>query len=233
MFKKYAVLIPAYNEELTIGAVLRDWISFAPWAKIVAVNDGSTDKTRVVIDQYAQKHKQNIIAIHLPTNVGKSRAVLEGLKYVSTDYVFMYDADISNFDFKKMLRISDRFLKRHAGNNNCALIFYSTYKPVLRLFYNYSGLRVVPKFVLEELKSKIFTNNKVKENYTIELLINSFLMEKNMEVFLAPILFDHVQKHQKYPLKEAMYRQLKMNWELLANDKDFFKFRKYVKPLST
>jgi len=84
------VIIPAYNEEQTIGEVLADLKATAPEFDVIVVNDGSSDGTRGVVSGLGVKQ------IVLPCNLGYGRALQTGLKYsVNRGYeivVFM-DAD--------------------------------------------------------------------------------------------------------------------------------------------
>jgi poly-beta-1,6-N-acetyl-D-glucosamine synthase len=102
------VLIPAYNEELTIGSTI-DSIKKQtyPIKKILVVDDCSTDQTgvlaRVQLSFKADNnlHWTQIIAnatqvdvVTTKKNTGaKSEAQNYGLNYVSTDVVVMVDAD--------------------------------------------------------------------------------------------------------------------------------------------
>ena len=40
-----SIVIPAFNEAGSIGAVVRDLEAAAPWHEILVVDDGSTDQT--------------------------------------------------------------------------------------------------------------------------------------------------------------------------------------------
>ena len=86
-----SVIIPAYNEEKvlkkSIGALLRShYRNF----EIIIVNDGSTDKTKEIIDKLAMHPK--VRGIH-QKNAGKPAAVNMGLNYAKGDIVASMDAD--------------------------------------------------------------------------------------------------------------------------------------------
>jgi len=51
---KIIVIIPAYNEEETIGGVIEDVKKEMPGADIVVVNDGSTDATPLIVREFAR-----------------------------------------------------------------------------------------------------------------------------------------------------------------------------------
>lgn len=90
MSSKMLVVIPAYNEEETIGAVVRDVKEHFPRAHILVVNDGSTDQT-------SQKARdEDAAVIDLPYNLGIGVAVQTGYKFArekGCSLVVQVDAD--------------------------------------------------------------------------------------------------------------------------------------------
>ena len=52
---KILVIIPAYNEEETIGGVIEDVKKEMPGADIVVVNDGSTDATPLIVREFVRE----------------------------------------------------------------------------------------------------------------------------------------------------------------------------------
>jgi glycosyltransferase involved in cell wall biosynthesis len=84
------VVIPALNEEESIGFVIQKIKTSLPVADIVVVNDGSSDKTSLVGLQHG------ITVLDLPFNLGIGGAVQTGLKYAygqGYDIVVEIDAD--------------------------------------------------------------------------------------------------------------------------------------------
>jgi glycosyltransferase involved in cell wall biosynthesis len=57
---KYAVIIPVYNEELTIGNVLDELLLLIPYADIFVINNNSTDKTFEIVNKYTKNSKVKI-----------------------------------------------------------------------------------------------------------------------------------------------------------------------------
>lgn len=69
------IIIPAFNEAHTIAAVIAQ-LQKKGWKKqIVVINDGSSDATGEIAQQYG------VAVIHLPVNLGIGGAVQTGLKY--------------------------------------------------------------------------------------------------------------------------------------------------------
>ena len=87
---KKLVIIPAYNEENSIGAVIEDIHLHAPDMDIVVVNDGSSDRTAKV----ALRHQA--IVLNMPFNVGIGGGMQTGYRYALEhhyDIAVQMDAD--------------------------------------------------------------------------------------------------------------------------------------------
>lgn len=87
---KVLVIIPAYNEEESILGVIDDLNENAPFADYVVVNDGSTDDTQALVEQYHIPH------IDLIKNLGIGGAVQTGYKYAlqqGYDIAVQFDGD--------------------------------------------------------------------------------------------------------------------------------------------
>jgi len=84
------VVIPAFNEENSIGNVIQDIRIHIPSASILVVDDGSSDKTIEV----AESAKVNVLS--LPFNIGVGGALRAGFLYAyrnSFTQVLQIDAD--------------------------------------------------------------------------------------------------------------------------------------------
>ena len=90
---KITALIPAYNEEPRIKRVLETVCSYPYFTEVIVVNDGSTDNTKAVVESFGC---EKLKLINLPKNMGKTDAVLTGMKQARGDIVVMIDADLVN-----------------------------------------------------------------------------------------------------------------------------------------
>jgi glycosyltransferase involved in cell wall biosynthesis len=83
---KIAVIIPCYNEEVTVGKVVKDFKSVLPDSIIYVCDNNSSDKT-------AEKAKDaGAIVVH-EKRQGKAHAVKRLFREVEADYYIMVDGD--------------------------------------------------------------------------------------------------------------------------------------------
>ena len=97
--KKLSIIIPAYNEEHSIGIIL-DKIQEVVLTngiekEIIIVNDCSKDATDLVIKEYKSDYPElNIIYFLHETNQGKGAAIHTGIAHATGDYLIIQDADL-------------------------------------------------------------------------------------------------------------------------------------------
>lgn len=84
-----SIVIPAYNEEESLGYVLTDTLKDLPKVvreyEVIIVDDGSLDKTSQIAESFAKKNRY-IRVLH-QLHSGFNRAMIAGLKAATKDYV--------------------------------------------------------------------------------------------------------------------------------------------------
>ena len=92
---KYLIIIPAYNEENFIGRIIESIIqqSLLPQTLLI-VNDGSTDNTSKIVQDYAQKHPWIKLVNHQ-----KKEGHAAGAKVVRAFYVGYNSLSEHDYDF--------------------------------------------------------------------------------------------------------------------------------------
>ncbi len=88
-----SIIIPVFNVEKYLSACI-DSILAQTYTdfEIILVNDGSTDKSGTICDEYAVKDSR-IKVIHKENGGGARGALLEGFKKSSGNYIYMVDSD--------------------------------------------------------------------------------------------------------------------------------------------
>lgn len=81
------IVVPAFNEGRSIGAVVAALRSAAPWHEVLVVDDGSTDGT----GQAARDAGARVIA-H-PYNKGNGAAVKTAIRSAESEWLVVFDAD--------------------------------------------------------------------------------------------------------------------------------------------
>ena len=107
MDRRKIIVIPAYNEEESIGAVLDDINRHFPEIDVVVVNDGSLDDTSIIAEGKGAK------VLNLPFNVGIGGAVQAGYKFAEAmnyDVAIQVDADGQHLvtEIPKLLNVLEK-----------------------------------------------------------------------------------------------------------------------------
>lgn len=170
-----SIIVPIYNEEKTLRQVLSELISIKgdfPM-EIIAINDGSTDRTKDILEEVSFLF--DVKVIHVAKNVGKGAVVRLGISQLRYSHCLIFDADLEyqTSDIKKLFKpvqesLSDVvFGSRVRGvNTKQPSLLYSVGRNFLTFYMNvlfgstitdlHTCLKLVPS---EFLKSTVFKEN--------------------------------------------------------------------------
>ncbi len=101
-----SIIIPVFNEEKTVESVLKavTALQIPNFKKeIVIVDDGSSDKTKFIVEQFIKKVKDIKFITH-NKNLGKGAAVRTGIHEAKGEYIIIQDADLE-YNPKDIVRL--------------------------------------------------------------------------------------------------------------------------------
>ncbi len=91
--KKVSIIIPVYNKEKYVKESLKSAVNQTyKNLEIVIINDGSTDNSKAIIEDFIKDHK-NIIYINEDKNIGLCLARNKAISASSGEYILPLDAD--------------------------------------------------------------------------------------------------------------------------------------------
>lgn len=105
-----SIVIPAYNEELSISRVVQGLRSEYPDAEILVINDGSQDATAKIAAQLP------CTLVTHKTNLGYGASWKTGIKSATREYIVFFDGD-GQFDPADVNKLLDRL-----SDTNCDLV---------------------------------------------------------------------------------------------------------------
>jgi polyisoprenyl-phosphate glycosyltransferase len=198
-------VIPAYNEERTLGGVLSVLANTPEIDEVIVVNDGSTDRTGQVAGQY------NVSLVNLTENRGKGGAIRAGLDCSKADIVLFLDADLIGLTPVHIRKLLAPVLSGDAGmsvglfeNGRVSTDLAQKVAPYL------SGQRAVRRDVLE------LVDDMAISRFGVEIAITQIVEAKNVvvkEVQLQDLT--HVTKEEKMGVMKGLAARMKMYWEIV------------------
>lgn len=198
--EKLSIIIPAFNEEKTIGEILRriEAVSLPLKKEIIVVDDGSTDNT----PEIASKFKDVKILKNL-LNQGKGAGLRKGFEAASGDIIIMQDADLEYDpnDYNKLLKpiLENKadvvYGSRFRGETQRVLYFWhylgntlvtlcSNIFTNLNLSDTYTGYKVFRSHVVKEILPKLKSNG-----FSIEAELTARVAHGNFRIYEVPVSY--------------------------------------------
>ncbi len=181
-----AIIIPAYNEELTIARTLRDFHGVCPDASFYVVDNASTDATfERTLSVYQELGCQGWI-IQEPRK-GKAIAMRRAFLEINADIYVMVDADLT-YPAKDLPQLLQPVLKGNAdmvcGDRHSSGAYRRENKRPMHVIGNHA-VRIVINFFFKGNLQDIFTGYRVMSKRFVKnspILSDGFELETELSI---------------------------------------------------
>ncbi|MHB8172289.1 MAG: glycosyltransferase family 2 protein [Thermincolia bacterium] len=197
-------IIPAYNEERTIGSIVKTVRQVPLINEVLVVCDGCIDDTAGAARQ------AGATVIELTENMGKGGAMMIGAQSTTADVILFLDADLVGLRVKHIVDLIEPVVLDGAkmsvglfGKGRLATDLAQVIAPYL------SGQRAMVRDLLFEIDSLEITR------FGVEVALTNLVKKKNYPV-VDVVLKDmtHVMKEEKLGLIKGFGARMKMYWEI-------------------
>ena len=199
---KISAIIPAFNETKYIRQVLRPLMQVATIKEIILVDDGSTDGTAELAKSYG-----GVDVIRLPLNMGKTQAVMRGLRQARHPTILLCDADLIGLRASHFFELIHRYCEGYEmfimENGSQSWIFRKVLKSVPAV----SGTRILAKERLLEIPFK------PTDRFQFEIRINDYYLAQNLSMAVSPAW----QRASSRPLSELGAKVWPPSWLIVCH----------------
>lgn len=206
---KIATIIPAYNEEKTIGSVIDVVKNHSRIQEIIVVSDGSWDKTAQIARQ-----RKDVNVIELQENQGKGGALKVGLQETEANYLLFLDADLIGLTVSHLDELLEPLLCDEAD------MIIGIFKDgrvatdlALKVAPSLAGQRAVKRELIDAI------NNLEVTRFGVEVALNNYV-KSNEEIRIKKVSLPdltHMMKEEKMGFAKGVSARFQMYWEILKN----------------
>jgi dolichol-phosphate mannosyltransferase len=218
-----AVVVPAFNEEVSIQSLIEDWQDLLNRLNInhefIVINDGSRDRTAALLSKIAGDIPN--LKVYTQSNIGHGPTIYKGYQLAmhaewvfQTDGDYQFETELFNELWKKRehydLLLGER--KVQSASVGRKLISQAC-RSIVHLLYGWqirdinSPYRLIRSVALREAL------NKIRENeYAPNVLISSVFMAKRYRILVASL-------GQR---KNAIVKKSKLNVQMLSGSLNSF-----------
>lgn len=211
MINSISIIYPIFNEEKRLAKTFNDIKRFdksknSIKKEYILVNDGSTDKTLLLIEKKF-KNKKNIKIISYSKNRGKGFALKKGIQKAKYEWVLTTDADCSVSNFQVCNWIKNNFINKknfiYFGSRNLlnSNVKKKKYRELLgnifkffvsvifqiKLFDTQCGFKLYKATWAKKIFKKILT-----DGYIHDLEVCIIANKLNLTIIELPVKWTHV-----------------------------------------
>lgn len=204
---RVAAIVPAYNEEKTIGEVLEVLLECPILAEIHVVSDGSEDRTTFVASKYP------VQVLDLKENVGKGGAMKKGAQRTECEVLLFIDADLVGLHCDHIESILKPVL---TGATSMSIGVFSEGRRstdlAQKIAPSLSGQRAITKELFEQVP------NLDDSRFGVEIALTRYAEQQGIKVVSVPLpAVSQVVKEKKRGLAKGFWARVKMYWDIVRS----------------
>lgn len=244
--KSLIAIIPVYNEAKYIEKTINGLLSIQTIIHIIIINDGSTDKTGIIIDKEYNNNNKIIIKHHYK-KLGKGKALSTGLSIVKEknyfyDIMFL-DGDLSDSVTGCISMIE--YAQDTKNNNKWDMIIgilpkrekFTNKKGGFNIITNFSqyGIKYITnKTIQNPLSGQRIIKNKIINiitplsiGYGCEVGMIIDILKHNHKIIEIPINCNHRYSFRRY--KDWIHKFRQLNDIIITLINKFYKYKSSTK----
>jgi glycosyltransferase involved in cell wall biosynthesis len=194
-----SVVMPVYNERATVEEIVERVLAVPLRIELVAVDDASTDGTRELLQQLAQRHGFKLVLQE--RNRGKGAAVRRGIAETTGEVIVVQDADLeySPEEYPDLLdlivagKADAVFGSRFIGRHRCFLFTHYLANLFLNLVTNvlYNTTMTDMETCFKAIRADILKALPLRsDRFGIEPEITAKLFKRGARVYEVPITYE-------------------------------------------
>jgi len=197
-------VIPAYNEEGTIGEIVTVLGNIEEIQEIIVVSDGSEDATA------EEAKKAGAQVIELSENIGKGGAMMAGVERAHSDIILFLDADLIGLTPAHVKSMIDPVIRGEVEmsigifeKGRLATDLAQIVAPYL------SGQRALRKDLLKAIED-------IEDcGFGVEVALTKYAHDHHIKMKEVELFgMTHIMKEEKMGLTKGLAARMKMYWEI-------------------
>lgn len=201
-----AALVPAYNEERGICAVVDTLLASGLFAQVICVSDGSTDGTVELLGQYGAQ----ITLIAHAENRGKGHALAAGIRATAHEAIFFLDADLVGLSTEVLERALAPFL---AGQ--CRAVLAPMHDQVLSLSGARVGHSVCGNRIYYRQDLLPFVDKMEQTGFGVEVFLNQALGHLPFQVVPLVGVSHHYKSQKGWPAEKVVSEFVREGYQVV------------------
>jgi len=190
---RISCVVCAYNEADRIRRILEAVHDHPALAEVIVVNDGSTDDTEAILNEYPA-----IRVISYTPNRGKTYALTRGIAAATGDYLMFLDADLAGVNAADIQALAAPVI---GGRAEVSIsLRRNSLAPYRWIGLDFvSGERVIPAQLLDQAVKEM----EHLPRWGCEAFINDLIIEEGLSVAVVdwPTVFNTPKTSKRGPLK--------------------------------